>query len=118
MVMFQRYNSSSGTLKVRVTRPHCSLYPNCTSSVLTMILFGRDDEYAPNRPHPQTFMPTVALPSDSYFNSLMAPPELNILIRPMGANVVPVDNSLRGVTVKTSYSRDCNVIGIDAFFGR
>ncbi|KAL1063613.1 hypothetical protein V6Z11_D13G154700 [Gossypium hirsutum] len=48
----------------------------------------------------------------------MAPPELNIFIKPMGANLHPLLNIFTGTTVKTSYCRAFKVIGIVASFGR
>jgi hypothetical protein len=49
---------------------------------------------------------------------LTDPPELNILIKPIGANFTPFGNSFIGTTVKTSYSHDFMVIGIETSFGR
>lgn len=119
MTMFQGYCSSSGTFSAKVTKPNSPSYSNSTSPESTVILCGLVYEYAPNGPQPQTFMITVATGfSVSYFNPLIAPPELNILVRPIGANLDPLDNAIMGTMVKISYSRGFNVIDTNAFLGR
>lgn len=113
-----RYISFSGIPNVNVMKPDASSYWNSISVLSTAILLGLTDEYAPNAPQPRTFMHTAPVPSASYFTSVIAPPELNILIRPIGANADPDDVFLTGTTVKTSYSFAFNVTGKDAFLGR
>nr|GMD32498.1 hypothetical protein Iba_scaffold1240411CG0010 [Ipomoea batatas]GME05787.1 hypothetical protein Iba_scaffold3334CG0030 [Ipomoea batatas] len=99
-----RYISFSGIPSSNVMKPDASSYWNSTSVLSTAILLGLTDEYAPNSPQPHTFIHTAPVASASYFTSVMAPPELNILTRPMGANADPDDIFLIGTTVKTSYS--------------
>jgi len=63
-------------------------------------------------------METFAVPLKPELKSLTAPPELNILIKPIGANLAPFGNSFLGTIVRTSYSRDFMGIGIETSFER
>lgn len=120
MTTSQRYSSFSGTPNVNVTKPDSPSHRYSTSSESTVTLRGRPtDEYTPTKPLPLSFIFTTQLvPSSSHLKLTIAPPELNISISPTGANLVPSEYSFTGTTVKTSYSRDFNVIGKDVSLGR